>query len=996
MKDGEEKTSAPQASVRDVFSFAKTRRIRLCIAGSFTAACVSGACLPAIAFYFAKAFMDLARSTSSDVFLSSVRSIAFVFMSLGVILMTSMTIQATLQETAAAEMTKAFKKSWFRALLRQDMAYYDIEDVAGQATTISSNGNKFKKGVGRKLSEAVQFTITFFGALGYAFYATWQLSLAVLAASPLLAYSIYTAINLIPTEKSRANALYAKAGAVVTRTVSNIRTILSFNAVQRMVDDYEQATKQAMKGAISNSWLVGLATGAIYATSNIAYIIVTLLGAWLLYSQVEIDGCDPSGTVEGVAACNPQGMDMMGALMGVSFAAGVFPQVSVAIESMSGARAACYPALLAMRRKLAIDKCESCPDKDVESQDEESGGAHAKGEKIGSNELDANKTNLAHGRLPKYVIDSSSEEGIKLTNVKGDIQFRNVTFAFPTRKESTVLSDFNLRAESGMTIAICGQSGCGKSSALSLIERFYDPSNGTMTLDGVDLRQLNVRWLREQIGLVLQEPKLFAKSVKENIAIGCPSATMQEIEEAARMANAYDFIMSFPKGFDTQVGDVGAQLSGGQRHKLAIARVLLKKPKVLLLDEGTSNLDSASEAAVQEALDKVMRLKKVTTFVVAHRLSTIRNAEMIVVMDQGKIIETGTHDSLLANAGTYYNLVQAQKTRQNLESDILAEAVNQASNPPNVSLIDTSTTIDSELGRRVAIRFSDVTFRYPARPEAEVLRNLNLTVYEGETLALVGASGSGKSSIMQLIEGFYRPTAGIVEFYGEDVKNVNMQWLRDEIGFVSQEPALFEGTIADNIKFGFPKATDMEVVEAAKQANCHEFVTEFPHGYETMVRDSGTLSVGQKQRIAIARALIKQPKVLLLDEFTSALDSLSEKVVQAALEKIMARKDQTCIVIAHRLSTVRDADRIGVIDNGTVVEIGTHDELMSKPEGRYRQLQAMQDLTMGTLTPSSNTDNYAKILSPEGAKLLPNVANEKYKLKVETSGTEAAVNGERA
>ena len=416
------------------------------------------------------------------------------------------------------------------------------------------------EGVGRKLTEAVQFTITFFGALAYAFYATWKLSLAVLAASPLLAYSIYSAINLISTESSRANAIYAKAGAIVTRTVTNIRTVLSLNAGQRMIDEYKAATQEAMAGAIAQSWLVGLATGAIYATSNVAYIIVTLLGAWLLYTQVEENGCDPSGTVEGVASCDPRGMDIMGALMGVTFAAGIFPQVSVAIESMSGARAACYPALMAMRRKLKGSEDDG-NDGDIEKQAEESCGNGSGATK----KEDADVSNLIRDRtiaLPEYVIDSSSDEGLKPASVVGDIEFRNVTFAYPARKESTVVSDFSLRVEAGMTVALVGHSGSSKSTMVSLLTRFYDPSSGSITLDGVDLKRLNVHWLREQIGLVLQEPKLFAKTIKENIALGRPSASMKEIEEAARLASAYDFVMSFPDGFNTQVGDLGGQLSG--------------------------------------------------------------------------------------------------------------------------------------------------------------------------------------------------------------------------------------------------------------------------------------------------------------------------------------------------------------------------------------------------------------------------------------------------
>jgi len=216
--------------------------------------------------------------------------------------------------------------------------------------------------------------------------------------------------------------------------------------------------------------------------------------------------------------------------------------------------------------------------------------------------------------LPKYEIDSCSAIGQKPTSVEGRIEFKNVSFSFPARPEAQVLKKFNLTITAGKTVALVGPSGSGKSTVVQLIERFYDPTTGSITLDGVDLRNLNTRWLREQIGLVLQEPKLFGKSIRENISMGAPGVTNQQIVAAAKMANAHDFIMSFPLGYDTQVGDLGSQLSGGQKQRISIARILVKNPRLVLLDEATSALDSQSEKAVQQALDELMRLEGVTTF----------------------------------------------------------------------------------------------------------------------------------------------------------------------------------------------------------------------------------------------------------------------------------------------------------------------------------------------------------------------------------------------
>merc|ERR1712232_1028025 len=240
----------------------------------------------------------------------------------------------------------------------------------------------------------------------------------------------------------------------------------------------------------------------------------------------------------------------------------------------------------------------------------------------------------------------------------------------------------------------------------------------------------------------------------------------------------------------------------------------------------------------------------------------------------------------------------------------------------------------------------DVHFAYPSRPDSIIFRGLGLEVEERETVAIVGPSGHGKSTIIQLVEEFYHPSKGMVAYNGDDLKELNVPWYRNEIGLVSQEPTLFDATVAENIKFGMSSATQSDIEEAAKKANAHNFIMEFPDGYNTNVgsASSSQVSGGQKQRIAIARALLRKPKVLLLDEATSALDTESEKVVQEALDKIMEDKSLVTIVIAHRLSTIRGADKIAYISHGKVRESGTYEELMAKPNGHYRRLEELQSL----------------------------------------------------
>lgn len=265
-------------------------------------------------------------------------------------------------------------------------------------------------------------------------------------------------------------------------------------------------------------------------------------------------------------------------------------------------------------------------------------------------------------------LDPTSEEGTKLEQLRGVVELRNIKHIYPSRPEVVVMADVNLTVPAGKTTALVGASGSGKSTIVGLVERFYDPVGGAVFLDGVNVQDLNLRWLRQQISLVSQEPTLFATSIADNIRHGLigtdaenlPAEKVRElVEKAAKMANAHDFICQLPEGYETNVGERGFLLSGGQKQRIAIARAIVSDPKILLLDEATSALDTKSEGVVQAALDKAAQGR--TTIVIAHRLSTIRDADNIVVMQQGRIVEQGTHNSLLEKNGAYSSLVQAQK-----------------------------------------------------------------------------------------------------------------------------------------------------------------------------------------------------------------------------------------------------------------------------------------------------------------------------------------------
>jgi ATP-binding cassette, subfamily B, putative efflux pump len=252
-------------------------------------------------------------------------------------------------------------------------------------------------------------------------------------------------------------------------------------------------------------------------------------------------------------------------------------------------------------------------------------------------------------------------DSIRCENVRGDISFRNVSFSY-NNDDELVLKNIQLDVQKGETIALVGMSGGGKSSLVSLIPRFYDVTSGSILLDGIDVRRFQIRSLRDKIGMVFQDNLLFSESVKENILLGNPNATMDEVIGAAKAANAHDFIMNLPEGYDTKVGERGVKLSGGQKQRIGIARVFLKNPPILILDEATSALDLESEHLIQESFE--MLAKDRTTFIVAHRLSTITHADRIVLIEHGEIVEIGSHTELMEKQGGYHRLFQVQQVEQ--------------------------------------------------------------------------------------------------------------------------------------------------------------------------------------------------------------------------------------------------------------------------------------------------------------------------------------------
>ena len=412
----------------------------------------------------------------------------------------------------------------------------------------------------------------FFSAIINAFVHGWELTLVMMAATPVLIIAMGILGKVQTTLTQNELKAYAKSGGIAEEVIGAIRTVMAFGGQTKEVGRFRSNLVFARKAGIKRGLATGIGAGLIWGIIYCSYALAFWYGTTLI-----LKSCDGEYTYDPAS------------LIVVFF--------SVLMGTMQIGQAAPYAEAFNVARGAAA--------------------------------------NIFSIIDRKPLIDSSSDAGDRPQTFAGNIAFEKVIFNYPSRPDVPILQGVSFSVAAGQTVALVGTSGCGKSTCIQLLQRFYDPLEGQVQIDGRNIQHINVAYLRDQMGVVGQEPVLFGTTIGENIKFGRDNISQQEVVTAAKEANAHDFIMKLPKRYDTMVGERGAQLSGGQKQRIAIARALVRNPKILLLDEATSALDTQSERIVQNALDKA-RLGR-TTIIVAHRLTTIRNADRIIVLRQGQV-----------------------------------------------------------------------------------------------------------------------------------------------------------------------------------------------------------------------------------------------------------------------------------------------------------------------------------------------------------------------
>ncbi|KAK4510318.1 RNA-dependent ATPase [Mucor velutinosus] len=524
---------------------------------------------------------------------------SFIFVMIAIASFIGNGTQFCAYEVCGEKFSKRFRLEVFDAYLKQEVGFFDLEENnSGALTTrLAVDARNVSEMVTKTWGDLTQLVATIVAAFIIAFIHSWALSLVVLCMAPFLCAATAYEFRVQRGFEDETKKANAESGQVAGEAIREVRTVAALNKQAYFEERYYLATDRPHRLAMKKAYLSSIAAGLGKGINIYTSALAFYAGARFIQSgMIDFQQMFTSMTV----------------IMTAAESAG---RSTTFASAFSKAKYAAIASYAVIERESKID--------------------------------------------PEL-------EGIEppVGTVKGDVEFKHIKFVYPAREDVTVFNgEFNLHGKAGQTIALVGPSGCGKSTTIGMLQRWYDPLKGAVALDDTNVKNYSLYNLRSHMAIVSQEPTLFDLTIDENIRFGIEESkqvSQQEVEDACKAANIYDFISSLPNGFAERVGSKGSQLSGGQKQRIAIARALIRKPKVLLLDEATSALDSDSEKLVQQALDNILEEGGRTTITIAHRLSTIQNADLICVVKDGRVIEQGTHFELLALDGTYAELVHEQ------------------------------------------------------------------------------------------------------------------------------------------------------------------------------------------------------------------------------------------------------------------------------------------------------------------------------------------------
>lgn len=491
----------------------------------------------------------------------------------------------------------ALRNECFEKFINYDIEFFDKRKTGELLSRLGSDISTLRMAVGANISSFFRNIILCVGCFVVMFFLSWKLSLIVMFLVPV--FMIFTTIfsRYTQTLSKRFQNIMADTSVIAEECFSNIRTVKSFSSEEQEISHFRFKTKEAFRTAFKRALATGVYRSLTDMVTNIGTIAVLWFGGYHILHGDMTSGELVSFLIYSNTYANSSS-SLSDSITSIVVASGVAETLFDLLDYKPGI----------INKKKALENLDS-------------------------------------------------------QNFEGKIQFIDASFSYPSKNSVKTLDGLNLQINPGETIAFCGPSGGGKSTIISLIERFYDLTEGSLLINGVDIKEYDLRFLHQNIGFVSQEPVLFSGTIEENIVYGVSEYTKMEVIEAAKLANAYNFISDssmFPEGFSTLVGERGVKLSGGQKQRVAIARALIKKPKILIFDESTSALDADSEHQVQLSIDNLIQQGNMTVIIIAHRLSTIINCKRIVVINQGKIVEEGDHETLVKKNGFYKGFIEKQ------------------------------------------------------------------------------------------------------------------------------------------------------------------------------------------------------------------------------------------------------------------------------------------------------------------------------------------------